>query len=94
MVRDWERGQHLHTGSTPCIAPRSWSGTGREGNTYTLVEFPVAPSGHGRVVPAIDLCYVVALDGLDFVHGEVSGKGHLDGRLRQTEARQQPDRVR
>ena len=53
-------------------------------DTYTLVELPVSPPCHGGVVPAVHLCDMVALDILDLVHGEVSGKRHLEAMLRQT----------
>ena len=49
-------------------------------DTYTLVELPISTPGHGGVVSAVDLRDVVALDVLDLVHGEVSGKRHLEER--------------
>lgn len=48
-------------------------------DAYTLIELPVAAAGHGRVVTAIDLGDVVALDVGDLVHGQVTGEGHLGG---------------
>ena len=55
---------------------------GRSVGTHTLIELSVATPGHCRVVTAIDLRYVVALDRLDLVHSEVSGERYLEAKLR------------
>lgn len=48
-----------------------------QSRTYALIKLPVAPTGHGWVVTAIDLSNMVALDVGDLVHGQITCKGHL-----------------
>lgn len=50
--------------------------------THALVEFSVAAASHGRVVSPVHFSYVVAFDVGDLVHGQVSSKGHLAGRVK------------
>lgn len=45
--------------------------------THALVKLSVTSAGHRRVVAAIDLCDVVALDVGYLVHGKIAGKGYL-----------------
>ena len=64
----WLSAVHLCTLPTPLAQGH---------NTHALVELPVAAPGHGRVVPSVHLCDVVALDVGDFVHCQITSKGHL-----------------
>ena len=45
--------------------------------THTLVELAIPAQRHSGLVPSVDTVNVVALDGLDLVHGHVAGKGNL-----------------
>ena len=44
-----------------------------------MVELSVASTSHGRVISAIHLSNVIALDVGDLVHGQVASEGDLEG---------------
>ena len=76
--RSWTKGIYTVHSNTQLILRKEGSRENDRRHPYTLVELPVSPSGHGRVVSTINLGNVVSFDLIYFMHGNISCKWHLD----------------